>query len=90
MIRIIICIPYKSIYLLYFQRSIVNDKDQSITFLYKFGEGACPKSHGFNAARLAEIPEKIINLGITKSMEFENFTKRIQLLKLVNVFNSGF
>ena len=60
---------------------MVNDDDQSITFLYKFGEGACPKSHGFNAARLADIPEEIIKLGLVKSMEFENFTKKIQLLK---------
>lgn len=60
---------------------MVNDDDQSITFLYKFGEGACPKSHGFNAARLADIPEDIIKLGLVKSMEFENFTKKIQLLK---------
>ncbi|CAF0830983.1 unnamed protein product [Brachionus calyciflorus] len=60
---------------------MVNDDDQSITFLYKFGQGACPKSHGFNAARLADVPEEIIKLGSTKSVEFENFTKKIQLLK---------
>jgi DNA mismatch repair protein MSH6 len=62
-------------------QSIVNDDDQSITFLYKFGEGACPKSHGFNAARLADIPDEIIKIGSVKAVEFENFTKRIQLLK---------
>ena len=55
--------------------------DQSITFLYKFEEGPCPKSHGFNADRLAEIPDEIIKTGLYKSIEFENFTKRIQLLK---------
>lgn len=60
---------------------MVNDNDQSITFLYKFGEGACPKSHGFNAARLADVPEEIIKLGSVKSVEFENFTKKLQLLK---------
>lgn len=60
---------------------MVNDDDQSITFLYKFGEGACPKSHGFNAARLADVPDEIIKLGSVKSIEFENFSKRIQLLK---------
>jgi len=49
--------------------------------LYKFEEGACPKSHGFNAARLADIPDEIIKAGTKKSIEFENFTKRIQLLK---------
>jgi len=60
---------------------MVNDEDQTITFLYKFGEGACPKSHGFNAARLADIPDEIIKLGSVKSVEFENFSKKIQLLK---------
>ncbi len=62
---------------------MVNDADQSITFLYKFGEGACPKSHGFNAARLADVPDEIIKLGSIKSVEFENFSKRIQLLKKI-------
>ncbi len=60
---------------------MINNEDQSITFLYKFEEGACPKSHGFNAARLADIPDEIIRTGSNKSIEFENFTKRIQLLK---------
>ncbi|CAB1338447.1 unnamed protein product [Coregonus sp. 'balchen'] len=30
---------------------------ETITFLYKFIAGACPKSYGFNAARLANLPE---------------------------------
>lgn len=60
---------------------MVSDDNHSITFLYKFGKGACPKSHGFNAARLADLPEEIIKLGSVKSVEFENFTKKIQMLK---------
>lgn len=39
-----------------------NNEDPSqetITFLYKFVKGACPKSYGFNAARLASIPEEV-------------------------------
>jgi DNA mismatch repair ATPase MutS len=39
-----------------------NDDDPSqetITFLYKFISGACPKSYGFNAARLASIPDEV-------------------------------
>ena len=32
---------------------------ETITFLYKFTHGACPKSYGFNAARLASIPEEV-------------------------------
>lgn len=32
---------------------------ETITFLYKFVKGACPKSYGFNAARLAGIPDDV-------------------------------
>ena len=32
---------------------------ETITFLYKFVKGACPKSYGFNAARLAGIPNEV-------------------------------
>ncbi|XP_058798739.1 probable DNA mismatch repair protein Msh6 [Phymastichus coffea] len=33
--------------------------EENVTFLYKLSEGACPKSYGFNAARLAGIPVDI-------------------------------
>ena len=39
-----------------------NDDDptqECITFLYKFASGACPKSYGFNAARLAGVPDSV-------------------------------
>lgn len=32
---------------------------ETITFLYKFIKGACPKSYGFNAARLAGLLETV-------------------------------
>ncbi|XP_044147978.1 DNA mismatch repair protein Msh6 [Bufo gargarizans] len=44
---------------------------ETITFLYKFIKGACPKSYGFNAARLANIPDDIIHTGHKKAQEFE-------------------
>lgn len=34
-------------------------KEETITFLYKFVEGACPKSYGFNAAKLAGLPSEV-------------------------------
>ena len=39
-----------------------NEEDPSqetITFLYKFIQGECPKSYGFNAAKLADIPNQV-------------------------------
>ena len=34
-------------------------REESVTFLYKFMEGACPKSYGFNAAKLAGLPPEV-------------------------------
>lgn len=33
---------------------------ETVTFLYKYSDGACPKSYGFNAAKLAGMPTSII------------------------------
>ncbi|KAK8730183.1 hypothetical protein OTU49_008132 [Cherax quadricarinatus] len=44
---------------------------ETITFLYKFTKGACPKSYGFNAARLAELPDEVIRRGSQKAQDFE-------------------
>ncbi|OAD61552.1 putative DNA mismatch repair protein Msh6 [Eufriesea mexicana] len=46
---------------------------ETVTFLYKLSDGACPKSFGFNAARLAGIPPVITNRAheISKKLEQE-------------------
>ncbi|KAA3679737.1 DNA mismatch repair protein MSH6 [Paragonimus westermani] len=44
---------------------------ENITFLYKFVSGACPKSYGFNAARLAHLPDEVIQIGLAKAKEYE-------------------
>ncbi|CAF1018045.1 unnamed protein product [Didymodactylos carnosus] len=56
---------------------------ETITFLYKFINGPCPKSHGFNAARLANIPEKVVQLAQKKAYEFERW---ITLKRLLSQF----
>lgn len=52
---------------------------ETVTFLYKLSEGACPKSYGFNAARLAGIPLAITNRSreIAKKMEQETINKHL-------------
>lgn len=52
-----------------------------ITFLYKFIKGACPKSYGFNAARLANIPEEIIERGHKKARDFEKTTIAVRVFR---------
>ncbi|XP_016342097.1 DNA mismatch repair protein Msh6-like [Sinocyclocheilus anshuiensis] len=54
---------------------------ETITFLYKFIRGACPKSYGFNAARLANIPEEVIQSGHKKAREFERSTMSLRIFK---------
>lgn len=56
---------------------------ETITFLYKFIGGACPKSYGFNAARLANIPEEVIQKGHRKAKEFEKITVSLRLFKKI-------
>ncbi|XP_065595645.1 DNA mismatch repair protein Msh6 isoform X2 [Cyrtonyx montezumae] len=56
---------------------------ETITFLYKFIEGACPKSYGFNAARLADIPEEVIQKGHRKAKEFENKTMSLRIFRFL-------
>lgn len=54
---------------------------ETITFLYKFISGACPKSYGFNAARLAGLPEEVIQSGHRKAREFERSAVSLRLFK---------
>ncbi|XP_032627935.1 DNA mismatch repair protein Msh6 [Chelonoidis abingdonii] len=54
---------------------------ETITFLYKFIRGACPKSYGFNAARLANIPEEVIQKGHRKARDFEKITVSLRLFR---------
>ncbi|XP_078664804.1 DNA mismatch repair protein Msh6-like isoform X1 [Branchiostoma floridae x Branchiostoma belcheri] len=64
-----------------------NDEDPSqetITFLYKFVKGACPKSYGFNAARLADLPEEVIRVAQDKAKEFEENMERLKLFRAFN------
>ena len=59
---------------------------ETITFLYKFITGACPKSYGFNAARLASLPEEVIQSGHRKAREFERSTVSLRVFKYVIMY----
>ena len=51
---------------------------ETITFLYKLVDGPCPKSHGFNAAKLAGLPDEIVRRGYAKAKEFELNEQRLK------------
>ncbi|XP_017112610.1 probable DNA mismatch repair protein Msh6 [Drosophila elegans] len=44
---------------------------ETVTFLYKYTAGACPKSYGFNAAKLAGMPQAIIKRAYELSKKVE-------------------
>ena len=54
---------------------------ESIVFLYKLARGSCPKSYGFNVAKLAGIHSDIISLARRKAEEMSNTTERLKALK---------
>ena len=47
------------------------DADANVTFLYKLVGGACTKSYGLNVARLARLPQEVLNKARLKSKQFE-------------------
>lgn len=54
---------------------------ETITFLYKFIKGACPKSYGFNAARLAFLPDAVIRQGSVKARQLETTNTKRQVFR---------
>lgn len=56
--------------------SMVNEDEEegegdNITFLYTLGDGACPKSFGINVARLANLPDEVLENAKRISHDFE-------------------
>jgi len=49
----------------------VDEATQEMTFLYRFLPGLCPASYGHNVARLAGLPQKVLEEARAKSAEFE-------------------
>lgn len=61
--------------------------EETITFLYKFVHGGCPKSYGFNAAKLAGIPNDVVKVAHHKAKEMEDITEAITLFRKLNQMN---
>eukprot|EP00743_Colponemidia_sp_Colp-15_P007292 GILK01007875.1.p1 GENE.GILK01007875.1~~GILK01007875.1.p1 ORF type:complete len:1396 (+),score=316.89 GILK01007875.1:569-4189(+) len=49
----------------------VDSVSQRVTFLYKFIQGACPKSYGMNVAALAGLPDSVVQRAREMSEQFE-------------------
>ncbi|PAA80328.1 hypothetical protein BOX15_Mlig007712g3 [Macrostomum lignano] len=53
---------------------------ESITFLYKLRPGACPRSYGFNAARLAGLPADVVRRAVARARQLERQVAVVKLL----------
>ena len=59
-------------------------RDSNITFLYTLGNGVCPKSFGINVARMAEIPEGVLENAERISTEFEEEMRNAESNRSLN------
>ncbi|KAL9126519.1 MAG: hypothetical protein Q9217_004443 [Psora testacea] len=48
------------------------DEGQEITFLYEVGEGVAHRSYGLNVARLANLPDSVLDVAAVKSKVLED------------------
>lgn len=58
------------------------DDGQDITFLYEVGDGVAHRSYGLNVARLANVPESVLEVAALKSKALENEIKQNSLSHL--------
>ncbi|KAK6631688.1 hypothetical protein RUM43_013752 [Polyplax serrata] len=57
--------------------------EETVTFLYKFILGACPKSYGFNAAKLAGLPNQIVKAAREKTLILEKEAEKRKVFKKI-------
>ncbi|KAI5479614.1 DNA mismatch repair protein MSH3 [Pseudohyphozyma bogoriensis] len=67
-----------------------------VTFLYKLTSGLASKSHGLNVARLAGLPDSVVQKAFEKAHELDQITmKRIlrrrvdRMARVINTLNAG-
>ncbi|EEB07647.1 MutS protein [Schizosaccharomyces japonicus yFS275] len=58
--------------------ALVDEAGRRVTFLYKLVDGVCSKSYGMNVASMASVPEEVVQVAETKSLELEEFTQTKQ------------
>ncbi|KAL7066629.1 MutS domain-containing III family protein [Cryptosporidium serpentis] len=58
---------------------------KTITFLYKFVRGICPKSYGMNVAQLAGIPAEVVDSAANLASEVEHCTNILRHIAYVRV-----
>merc|ERR1711957_283122 len=49
----------------------IDEQTNEMTFLYRFLPGLCPASHGHNVAKLAGLPQSVLDEALARSAAFE-------------------
>lgn len=57
---------------------LVHEENDHVTFMYKVSKGKADKSYGINVARLAHLPESVLNRAKDLLKDLENDSKVIQ------------
>jgi DNA mismatch repair protein MSH6 len=65
----------------------VDKADDTVTFHYTLGGGACPKSFGINVARLANLPEEVLEKAQAISSDFE--MEAVLKQKIIKMIKQG-
>lgn len=55
--------------------------EECVIFLYKLAKGSCPKSYGFNVAKLAGVPPSIVKRAHTLAINMEKICRNRKILK---------
>ncbi|KAJ8030059.1 DNA mismatch repair protein Msh3 [Holothuria leucospilota] len=82
---------YHMAFLLHQDNEKENENNQPVlTFLYQLVRGAASRSYGLNVARLADLPEGILQMAAKKSQELEHvvLTKRKRKEDFANLWNA--
>ena len=61
-----------------YQLNTIDNEQPSIVFLYKLVDGVCPKSCGFEVAKLAGIPAKLIERAQEVSKQYIDVTRTVE------------
>ena len=66
----------------YHMACTVDAESRAVTFLYRFVKGASHRSHGVSVAKLAGLPEHVLDLAASKSAELEGLIDETHTLHL--------
>ncbi|KAK0642292.1 DNA mismatch repair protein MSH3 [Lasiodiplodia hormozganensis] len=72
----------KNVHMRFEESKEADGKWEEITFLYEVGEGVAHRSYGLNVARLANVPDSVLEVAAVKSRELEEAMMRRKVVGL--------